>query len=160
MNSTYVEDRNWLKAAIELSRQSRPTPTNYAVGAIIVDNRGLVISTGYTGEIGPRDHAEEVALEKLAHGSGIDLSQATVYSSLEPCTTRKSRPGTCTELILAAGIKRVVFALPEPPIFADCHGVEILRNGGAEVLAITELAPLVAEVNAHILELKHANGCC
>ncbi|MGX6601704.1 deaminase [Micromonosporaceae bacterium Da 78-11] len=158
MTSVSAADRRWLTAAIELSRLSPPTPTNYAVGAIVVDHRGATLATGYTGEIGPRDHAEEAALAKLADRPGLDLSQATIYSSLEPCTTRQSRPGTCTDLILAAGIKRVVIALREPLIFADCHGVESLREAGVDVVEIDELADLVREINAHVLDLRHVDG--
>lgn len=141
-------DRRLLAAAIELSRLSPPKQTSYAVGAIVVDHDGAELATGYTGEIDPHDHAEEAALAKLA---GADLSRATIYSSLEPCTVRRSRPGTCTGLILAAGIRRVVLALREPLVFADCHGVEDLRAGGAEVIEISDLGPAVRAVNAHVL---------
>jgi diaminohydroxyphosphoribosylaminopyrimidine deaminase/5-amino-6-(5-phosphoribosylamino)uracil reductase len=152
------EDRQWLFAAVDLSRLSPPTPTNYAVGAVIADGRGGVLSTGYTGEIGSREHAEEVALAKLAAQPGRDLDQVTLYSTLEPCTTRRSRTVTCTDLILAAGIKRVVIALREPLLFADCHGVETLRAGGVEVVEITDMGPLVREVNAHVLDLRAADN--
>src|ERR687890_265952 len=130
-------DRRRLSAAIELSRLSPPRQTSYAVGAIVVGHDGTELATGYTGEIDPDDHAEEAALAKLA---GVDLRRATVYSSLEPCTARRSRPGTCTGLIMAAGIRRVVRAWREPLLFADCHGVEDLRAAGAEVIEIPELA--------------------
>nr|BFE79134.1 hypothetical protein GCM10020093_017350 [Planobispora longispora] len=60
----------------------------------------------------------------------------------------------CAELILAAGIGRVVFALREPPLFADCRGVETLREGGAEVVEIGELAASVRRVNAHVLDRR------
>jgi diaminohydroxyphosphoribosylaminopyrimidine deaminase/5-amino-6-(5-phosphoribosylamino)uracil reductase len=145
-------DRRWLNAAIELSRLSAPTSTNYAVGAIVVDRHGTALATGFTGELGPRDHAEEVAFGKLAGRPGLDLDGATIYTSLEPCTTRKSRPGTCTDLILAAGLKRVVLALREPPIFADCDGVESLTRRGLEVIEISDLADLVRAINAHVME--------
>ncbi|MGX6606023.1 deaminase [Micromonosporaceae bacterium Da 78-11] len=154
MSSTSDRDRRWLAAAIEESRLSPPTPTNYAVGAVVVDPDGTALATGHTGELGPRDHAEEVALAKAA-GLGLSravLSRATLYSSLEPCTTRKSRPGTCTELILAAGIGRVVIALREPLLFADCHGVETLRAHGVEVVELSDLGQRVREVNAHVLD--------
>jgi len=157
MSEVTEEDRRWLVAAIELSRLAPPTPTNYAVGAVVVDHDGSVLATGYTGEIGPRDHAEETALAKLTGRPGADRSRATVYSSLEPCTARKSRPGTCADLILAAGVRRVVIALREPLIFVDCHGVENLRAGGAEVLEIPDLAQLVRKINAHVLDLRPAD---
>ena len=148
MSGVIEADRRWLAEAIELSRRAPPTPTNFAVGALVVDRGGVLLATGHTGETDPRIHAEEAALAKLA---GRDLSRATVYSSLEPCTSRRSRPDTCTELILATGCARVVIALREPLVFADCHGVETLRAGGVDVLELAELGHLVREINGHVL---------
>ncbi|MCW6006205.1 dCMP deaminase [Micromonospora sp. CPCC 205371] len=148
MTTKTASDRLWLAAAIQVSRQAPPSPDRYAVGAVVVDRDGIVLATGHTGEGDPRNHAEEVALAKLA---GLDLTHATLYTSLEPCTARSSRPVPCTGLILAAGIGRVVFALREPPVFADCDGVETLRRAGVEVVEAGELAHLVGEVNAHVL---------
>ncbi len=152
------EDHQWLAAAVELSRLSPPTPTNYAVGAIVVDRDGGVLAAGYTGENGAREHAEEVALAKLSAQAGRDLDQVTLYSTLEPCTTRRSRSVTCTGLILSAGIRRVVIALREPLLFADCHGVESLRRAGVEVVEVVGLAHLVRRVNAHVLDLRAADN--
>ncbi|HEX9999971.1 MAG TPA: deaminase [Actinoplanes sp.] len=143
-------DRLWLTAAIDVSRQSPPSLTHYAVGAIIVDESGAVLATGYTGETDPHYHAEEAALAKLP---GADLSRVTLYTSLEPCTVRRSRPRPCTGLALTAGLRRVVLALREPLLFADCDGVEVLRRAGVEVLEIADLGPLVRDVNAHVFDL-------
>ena len=144
-----MDDRHWLAVALDLSRLAPPTPTNYAVGAVVVDRDGVLLATGHTGEAELRTHAEEAALSKL---TGRDLTRSTVYSTLEPCTTRVSRPATCTDLILTAGIRRVVIALREPTLFADCHGVETLRAAGVEVVEIGEMGPVVQEINAHVLQ--------
>jgi diaminohydroxyphosphoribosylaminopyrimidine deaminase/5-amino-6-(5-phosphoribosylamino)uracil reductase len=157
MSRTSHDDRAWLTAAIELSRLSPPTPTNFAVGAVVVDATGCELATGWTGEIDDRCHAEEAALAKLTGRPRLDLAAATIYSSLEPCTARKSRPGTCTDLILASGIRRVVVALREPLVFVDCHGVETLRGRGVEVVEISDLGGLVREINAHVLDLRPAD---
>ncbi|WP_305784456.1 dCMP deaminase [Symbioplanes lichenis] len=141
---TLRSDRDLLQAAVDLSRLSPPAPTHYAVGAVVTDLAGTVLATGYTGEV-EHFHAEEAALAKLA-GAG-----AALYTSLEPCTFRRSRPRPCTDLILAAGIRRVVLALREPLLFADCHGVESLRAAGVEVVELPELAPAVRAINAHLL---------
>ncbi|MEV4754177.1 deaminase [Micromonospora sp. NPDC049559] len=141
-------DRHWLQTAVKLSEQSPPVTSAYAVGAIVVDHDGSQLATGYSRETDGRVHAEETALAKLAD---VDLSRATIYTSMEPCSTRRSRPRTCTQLILAAGIRRVVFALREPPLLADCHGVELLREAGVEVVELPELADAVREVNGHLL---------
>jgi diaminohydroxyphosphoribosylaminopyrimidine deaminase/5-amino-6-(5-phosphoribosylamino)uracil reductase len=153
MTGATEADRRLLAAAIEVSRLSPPKQTRYAVGAIVADHDGTELASGFTGEADPNDHAEEAALAKLA---GADLTRATIYSSLEPCTMRRSRPGTCTGLILAAGIRRVVLALREPLLFADCHGVEDLRAGGVEVIELSDLGPAVREINAHVLDLGPA----
>lgn len=142
------DDHRWLTAAIELSRRSPPARTHYAVGAIVVGPDGTRLAAAYTGERDPHDHAEEAALASLP---ATGLSRSTLYSSLEPCTTRRSRPGTCTDLILAAGIRRVVIALREPPVLADCRGVETLRAAGVTVVELGELGDLVRQINAHVL---------
>jgi diaminohydroxyphosphoribosylaminopyrimidine deaminase/5-amino-6-(5-phosphoribosylamino)uracil reductase len=141
-------DRSWLKAAIRLSYDSPVVTFAYAVGAIVVDSDGAPMAYGYSRDTDARVHAEESALAKLADA---DLSRATIYTSMEPCSVRRSRLKTCTELILAAGIKRVVFALHEPPLLADCHGVELLQAAAVEVVEIPELAEEVRAINAHLL---------
>ncbi|GLY95317.1 deaminase [Actinoplanes sp. NBRC 103695] len=151
-------DRHWLGAAIDLSRLSPPSPAHYAVGAVIVSAAGEVLATGYTGEGDDHDHAEEVALAKLA--PGVDLTGATIYSSLEPCTMRRSRPYPCTGLILNFRIERVVFALREPEIFADCTGLETLRAAGVDVVEMSALGREVAAINAHILGRPPAENRC
>jgi diaminohydroxyphosphoribosylaminopyrimidine deaminase / 5-amino-6-(5-phosphoribosylamino)uracil reductase len=159
-------DRHWLSMAVEISRQSSPTPTNYAVGAVVVDHDGTLLETGYTGEIESRDHAEEVALSKLVGQPELGVStarpgrpvsvgftQATMYCTLEPCLTRRSRPMGCAALIAASGIKRVVIALREPPIFAAGRGIEALRSDGIEVVVIDDLGHQVWEINSHVFGL-------
>ncbi|BCL12582.1 hypothetical protein GCM10017556_03210 [Micromonospora sagamiensis] len=110
---------------------------------------GHEVSRGFSRETDPHVHAEESALAKLADTS-VDLSGSTIYTSLEPCSVRKSRPRPCAELIIAAGITRVVLALREPPLFVTCHGIELLQTAGAEVIEIPELADQVRAINAHL----------
>ncbi|SFG62541.1 5-amino-6-(5-phosphoribosylamino)uracil reductase [Actinopolymorpha cephalotaxi] len=144
-------DDFWLRRAIELSRACPPTESAYAVGAVVVDDTGHEIATGYSRETGPREHAEEVALSRV-DPADPRLAAATMYTSLEPCSARASHPVPCADLIIRAGIRRVVLAWREPALFVDCHGVERLRDAGVEVVELPELAPLVREVNAHLFD--------
>ncbi|MEV6493712.1 deaminase [Actinoplanes sp. NPDC051633] len=144
-------DLHWLAAAVDVSRAAPPVPDRYAVGAVVVGADGTLLATGFTGEGDPLLHAEEAALAKIAGDAGRDVRGATLYTSLEPCTMRRSRPRTCTDLIVAAGITRVVLALREPLLFADCDGVESLRRHGVEVLELPALAGRVRDLNAHVL---------
>jgi diaminohydroxyphosphoribosylaminopyrimidine deaminase/5-amino-6-(5-phosphoribosylamino)uracil reductase len=74
-----------------------------------------------------------------------------LYSSLEPCRFRASRPRSCAELIIAAGLRRVVIAWLEPPIFTQGGGAGLLRDAGITVLEIPELAAAARAVNAPVL---------
>ena len=114
-------DRHWLREAIELSRQCPPSASAYSVGAVLVGSDGTVLATGYSRERDPRDHAEEAALSLVDPG-GPRLARATLYSSLEPCRFRASRPVPCAELIIGAGLRRVVVAWLEPPVLAPGGG--------------------------------------
>ncbi|WP_020392327.1 deaminase [Kribbella catacumbae] len=145
-----LDDRKWLRQAIDLSRSCPPSETAFSVGAIIVSADGEVLSEGYSRETDPHDHAEEVAIAKLAD-TGASLADGTIYTSLEPCSKRASRPRTCTELIIAAGIGRVVLAWREPSLFVDCEGVELLTTAGLQVIEYPDLANAVRQVNAHLL---------
>jgi diaminohydroxyphosphoribosylaminopyrimidine deaminase/5-amino-6-(5-phosphoribosylamino)uracil reductase len=142
-------DRRFLRQAIELSRRCPPSKTAFSVGAVVVDAGGTVLATGYSRESDPHDHAEEAALAKVAGAAGRG---ATIYSSLEPCLRRLSRPRTCCELIVAAGLARVVLAWREPPIFVPGGGAAWLEERGVAVTEVPELADAARAVNAHLLE--------
>jgi riboflavin-specific deaminase-like protein len=142
-------DRRFLSWAVELSRLSPPSPSAFSVGAVIVAEDGQVLATGYSREQEDHDHAEEVALRKLGFADRR-LCRATIYSSLVPCGARASRPVTCVQHILEAGIPRVVYAWREPPIFTAGDGADQLRAAGVEVLELPALAPRARVINAHL----------
>ena len=139
----------FLRWAVELSRLCPPSASAFSVGAVIVAEDGEVLATGFSREQEDHDHAEEVALRKL--GPDPRLRHATIYSSLVPCGARASRPLTCVQLILAAGIPRVVFAWREPALFTAGEGAEQLRAAGLDVLEVPELADRARAVNAHLV---------
>jgi diaminohydroxyphosphoribosylaminopyrimidine deaminase / 5-amino-6-(5-phosphoribosylamino)uracil reductase len=143
-------DERWMRLAIELAWRCPPSQRAYSVGAVIVDSGGGELSRGFSREDDPVVHAEESALGKLA-ATDPRLSGATMYSTLEPCSARKSRPRTCTELIIAADLRRVVIAWREPALFvADCQGQELLAQAGLEVTELPGLAELAAAPNRHL----------
>jgi len=142
-------DQAWLARAIDLSRCCPPSRTAYAVGAVIVAADGAALATGYSREASPHDHAEEAALAKLGPATS-GLGGATLYSSLEPCRFRASRPRPCAELIIEAGLRRVVIAWLEPPVLAPGGGAAMLREAGITVVQIPGLAAKARAVNAAI----------
>ena len=150
-------DRAWLAQAIDLSRRCPPSASAFAVGAVVVAADGTVLATGYSRETGPRDHAEEAALAKVDPGDPR-LAGATLYSSLEPCGVRASRPTPCAELIIGAGLRRVVIAWLEPPVFAPGGGAARLREAGITVVEIPGLAAEARAVNAAVLGEQGTGG--
>ena len=144
------DDQRWLARAIELSARCEPSLSAFCVGAILLDADGRVAGQGYSRQEEPLDHAEEVALRAATLG-GADLSRATLYSSLEPCLRRVSRPVPCAELVLRSGIKRVVIAWREPPVFQPGGGANWLIAHGVEVVELPELAQAARAVNAAVL---------
>ena len=151
-------DQRFLRWAVELSRLCPPSASAFSVGAVIVGEDGEVLATGFSREQEDHDHAEEVALRKLASGqlgsapnTDPRLRHATIYSSLVPCGARASRPVTCVQHIVAAGIPRVVFAWREPRLFTDGEGAEQLRAAGVAVTEVPGLAGRARAVNAHLV---------
>jgi pyrimidine deaminase RibD-like protein len=144
-------DRHWLGEAVGLSRRCPPAASAYCVGAVLVASDGSVLATGFSREHDPHEHAEEAALATV-DPADPRLPLATLYSSLEPCQFRASRPVPCAELIIATGLRRVVIAWLEPPVLAPGGGAELLREAGVTVLEIPELAAEAQAVNAAVLD--------
>lgn len=144
------EDREWLSTAVDLAWRCPPAPRAFNVGALIIDADDRELARGWSRDTDEHVHAEESALARLAPNHPR-LPGATIYSSLEPCSIRTSRPASCTQLIIASGIRRVVFAWREPALLVqDCQGAELLREAGIEVVEFPEFTPMVKAANAHL----------
>jgi len=145
-------DRRWLGIACELAELCPPSETAFSVGAVVVAADGTELARGHSREGGdPAVHAEEAALAKVTPGDPR-LAGATVYSSLEPCARRASRPMPCARLILAAGVRRVVTAWREPDTFVPgADGSGVLAAEGVRVVHLPEYAPAARRPNAHLL---------
>ena len=168
---TSQDDARWMPLAVELAWLCPPSATAYSVGAVIVAADGTELSRGFSRENDPVVHAEESALGKLTAGvpgtpgapGDPQLPGATIYSTLEPCSKRRSRPRSCTELIIASGIRRVVIAWREPDLFvADCQGYELLEQAGLEVTELPAFSEQAAAPNRHLkfLSSERARGVC
>ncbi len=111
-------------AARGLGRTS-PTPV---VGAVVLDPAGLVVGEGHhAGAGGP--HAERVALDR----AGARARGGTAVVTLEPCA-HTGRTPPCTDALLAAGVRRVVYAVADP-LPPAAGGGRVLARSGIEVEA-------------------------
>lgn len=116
-------------ALAQASRGIGLTAPNPPVGAVLVKD-GELIGEGYHHKAG-KPHAEIEALQD-AMGKGRDVRGATIYVTLEPCSTRGRTPA-CTKALIHAGISRVVYALPDPNPKHAGTADKPLRKAGIEV---------------------------
>lgn len=134
-----MSDERFMRRALDLAATHvGRTGDNPSVGCVIVSG-GVVIGEGVTA-LGGRPHAEEQALVQAgdaAHG-------ADVFVTLEPCAQRSAGGTSCSDLLLNAGVARVVIATRDPHLNADGAGVARLQAAGIAV----EFGVLEAEARA------------
>lgn len=121
----YIQHMN---KCIELAKKAQGnTSPNPLVGCVILNQNGEVISTGYHKKYG-ENHAERDALLKLKDAKGC-----TLIVNLEPCSHYGKTP-PCTDIIIAKGIKTVVYGMQDPNPIVAGQGLEKLRQAGIEVI--------------------------
>ena len=113
--------------AIRAIRLSSPNPR---VACVIAGAGNDILGTGHTQEAGG-PHAEIMALRDAAQ-KGHDVSGATAYVTLEPCS-HHGRTGPCCDALIGAGIKKVVASMADPNPLVSGQGFDILRAAGIEV---------------------------
>ena len=117
-----------MAAALALAERGRGrTSPNPNVGCVIVrDER--VVGRGWT-QPGGRPHAEATALAQ----AGAAAREATAYVTLEPCAHPSPRGPACADLLVEAGVARVVAAMRDPDPRTDGQGLERLAAAGVVV---------------------------
>jgi diaminohydroxyphosphoribosylaminopyrimidine deaminase / 5-amino-6-(5-phosphoribosylamino)uracil reductase len=122
-----MNDEHWMRLALELAELGlggvHPNPL---VGAVLVKD-GLLVGRGAHRSFGG-PHAEIFALDE----AGVNARDATLYVTLEPCCHYGKTP-PCTDRIIAAGVRRVVYAVEDPNPQVCGQGAARLRAAGIEV---------------------------
>lgn len=117
-------------AIAEAKKGCGKTAPNPIVGAVIVRNE-KVLSTGYHSAAG-QPHAEIEALRNLS--SPADTHGATIYVTLEPCSTIGKTP-PCTQAIINAGFARVVYGATDPNSIHQGRAKKIFEQAGITVVS-------------------------
>ena len=163
-----MDDADFLERALELARRgeghTRPNPP---VGAVVVKG-GKIIGEGWHKRCGG-DHAEVAAikdaLRKLKHSNAQKLKNCTLYVTLEPCS-KPGRVGACTDAIVVAGIKKVVYAVPDPNpknrgkakrVLAK-HGIECVNAGARRTTLATASRRLRRWITRPAVQPVHGAG--
>lgn len=116
--------------ALELAARGPAGGANPRVGCVLLDAAGRTLAEGWHEGAGT-PHAEAAAVA-AARASGVDTRGATAVVTLEPCS-HTGRTPPCADLLLDAGVARVVYGLADPNP-AAAGGAQVLTAAGIDVL--------------------------
>src|SRR5262245_19757045 len=120
-------DSDYMQQALDLARRGQGyVEPNPLVGCVIVRD-GQVVGEGWHQRFGG-PHAEIEALKVAGHRA----KGATLYVTLEPCCHHGKTP-PCTDAVIAAGVQRVVAAMPDPFPQVAGGGLTLLAAAGIAV---------------------------
>jgi len=123
-----LTEADYMARALALAERGRGrTSPNPMVGAVVVDDEGVVVGRGHH-EFAGGPHAEIHAL----NDAGARARGATLFCTLEPCS-HTGRTGPCAPRVADAGIRRVVFATGDPNPLVNGSGAAVLRSRGVDV---------------------------
>lgn len=149
--------------AIRLAESCNPKKESIPRAGAVIAVGDKVIGRGRRsdGRDGDDRYAEWAALQSVAEAHRPELPNATLYTTLEPCTRTVLTNGQecCTDLILRHGIKRVVIGILDPNQELTGKGLGQLQSYGVEVsLFPQDLAQQVRALNAEFIRAQQGLG--
>lgn len=129
---TVYNHEYWMAKAIQLAKKGLyTTHPNPRVGCVLV-NGDCLVGQGFHLKAG-EGHAEVNALADAKNSAPDQLTGATAYVTLEPCSHQGKTP-PCADALIKAGVSRVVFGMQDPNPEVSGRGLEKLKKAGVEVI--------------------------
>jgi pyrimidine deaminase RibD-like protein len=153
----------YMLLALDQAYESPPKPSNFRVGALLVDaDSGAILSRGYTLECEGNTHAEQCCLLKFAEAHGLPEERVgealppntVIYTTMEPCNLRLSGNLPCVDRIIRTTslngertIKKVYLGVKEPEKFVgDNQGRNKLEEYGIKCIHVPGLEERILSV--------------
>ncbi|KAL6712206.1 hypothetical protein ACN47E_000083 [Coniothyrium glycines] len=153
----------YMRLALDQAQESPPKPSNYRVGALLVDaSTGTILARGYTLELPGNTHAEQCCLAKYAQAHDLPEERVgevlppntVLYTTMEPCNLRLSGNLPCVERVLRTRgkqgevrIRKVYIGVKEPEKFVgENEGRKKLEQGGVECVHVEGLEERILSV--------------
>jgi len=152
------EERAFMAIAIEKARNSRSEDERIhpKVGVVVVRD-GELLASATRGETEQGAHAEFTVLEKML--ADKTLAGATVYTTLEPCTTRNHPKIPCAERLIERKVAKVFIGILDPNPDISGKGQRRLREAGIETALFPgDLMSQIEEMNREFIRLHHQDG--
>ncbi|MGC4112991.1 MAG: hypothetical protein QM747_21745 [Nocardioides sp.] len=115
-----MDDRDFAEAAVQEGKKSLAEGEGKPLVGVVIVKDGKELGRSHRGRTGSGQHAEYGLIKELV-AEGVDLVGATVYTTLEPCSSRNHPKTPCAEHLAAAGVAEVVIGMydPNPRIYRD-----------------------------------------
>lgn len=156
-DNSIANDRAFMEDAVRAARKCQPEDgrNHPLVGAVVVRD-GVILTTSHRGAREPGAHAEYTALELELPNE--QLAGATVYTTLEPCTSRNHPKVPCVERLIQRRVARVVIGMLDPNPNILGRGITRLRAAGIAVeLFPHDLMAQLEELNRRFVA-QHAHA--
>jgi pyrimidine deaminase RibD-like protein len=143
---TTDDDEKFMRLAIDQAKMSMPEDDrSHPKVEVVVAKGNKILAIAHRGELGKGEHAEYTVLERRLMGT--DLTGTTLYTTLEPCTTRSHDKIPCAERIIVRRIGRVVIGMLDPNPSIQGKGMYKLDKAGVRVQLAELLTRGIKELN-------------
>jgi pyrimidine deaminase RibD-like protein len=153
LSESELEEQSILEARKSRSEDLRIHP---CVGVVVAKD-GKILAKSHRGELAKGDHGEYTALERKLQGR--NLEGATLYTTLEPCTTRKHPKVPCARRIIDRRISRVVIGMFDPDSRIQGKGAYQLQRAGVQVALYSQGSALkILDLNTEFIKSKESEA--
>jgi len=152
-----LDDIEFMRMAVQAARQSisEDERIHPKVGVVVV-REGKPPVASFRGELNHGEHAEYTALERKLESES--LVGATIFTTLEPCTSRHHPKLPCVERLIERKVGKVFYGMVDPNPNISGRGLRRLREANIAVATFSpELSSEIEEMNREFIRAQRVS---